>query len=131
MEYYLLPQTTDITCNTDVLVCVHKGDNETANLLFLEKIMLAYGKVPQQYHVETLDSDLDYRLHQSTLDQRMTILLCGIAPSLLGLQIKKQLYHPISLGDMLLIQAPTLTSLQGDPSAKKYLWQALKSIMDG
>jgi len=130
MEYYLLPKTTDIENAKAVLVCINEGDNETANLQFLEKIMLAYGKDSAQYAVESITAGSEYRLHRSSLAHHFTLLLCDIAPSRMGLQISARHYHPTELGNMIIIQSPSLTSLKDDPAAKKQLWMALKSMMN-
>ena len=56
------------------------------------------------------------------------VLIFGLPPASLGLHIQGPAYHPLSIGGLHIIFAPSLDKIAGSKEMKLQLWQGLQNL---
>ncbi len=122
-----LPTSGSSDYNKSVIVCVLDASSETANLDFLAKIMSAVGLQEDDYVLVRIASDQVFSLwNELPQDIEQNIVIFGLEPAALGLQIRSVLHRCMHLGHKQILLAQSLADTQADQGYKKALWRELQ-----
>ena len=118
------------TGNADKGIFISYPTNDEPMIDFLAKILSA---VKLDLHSDVLilrktpNNDFSFSSFSQEINIQKVILF-GIHPQAIGLQINYQKYHPIKLNDCLFVFADELTAISANQQLKKLLWNALKEV---
>ena len=116
----------DNGANTFVLL--YNGEFDAGESDLLNKIMGAVKISSDEFTVISFNKDERMRLADS-LDpgKKANILLFGLTPERVGLQIAINKFHFMTIRQWSVLQSVSLTELLTNENAKRLLWRALKS----
>lgn len=117
--------------NSGILVGITDTDAEN-QLSYLSKILNAVGfelsqdiillNLPQKSQCSLAATIRQYNIH--------TVILFGLTPESVGLQIQSRLYQPISVAEVKFLFADVLSGINGNDAKRSALWLALKQIFN-
>lgn len=126
---YQIPDKKDISqidLTSDLVIVVNEDAfaNEERNLL--KKILAAVGKDLEQSQVILLKNERNVKL-SNPLNSENLLLIFGIKPLNLGLQISQNLYRQIKMSKKTYIFSQSLKNLPTLREDRRSLWQVLKA----
>ena len=119
-----------ITGNGNTLIVMYATENEESNLSFLSKILSAV-KLDLSKDVSLIKATPKDRLSFISLKTNSTIekvILFGIQPKHLGINIDLKAYTPTAFQDCVFLLTHDLGAIESDTNKKKALWSCLQEI---
>ncbi|MBY5958878.1 hypothetical protein KUV50_12070 [Membranicola marinus] len=129
--YSTTPDPSDVSGplveNVKVLCLITKEDMDW--IPFLKKI-LAAAKLPEKENkIITLSKEDSFSAaDQGWLEKAEFILLFGLSPSTIGVQVHHKLYQSTTLRKTTLLQIPKLKNIEPHKEEKQKLWQLMKKV---
>ncbi len=113
-----------------VFVVVQSEPEHPGNLEFLKKILLAAGLDFEQdtLYAEVQDAEPRAILPVLKINHPDSVLVFGLSPSQIGLNIQVPLYKPLVFCDTTFLFSEKLSAIEPDKTRKTNLWQALRQM---